>query len=253
MRQWRALMPSAAWAGLVGQRPPVQSLAGPSSSPSALPAQPALRCPGKCWLCSDLPVCPLAAKGHRPQGPSLARQGPKLGGTAAASALGLPSGQFGPSRLWMSSPEAGGGGLLNTHCVPVRCWAPRLLTTLCALTGQEQPHGSFTTGCRPLPASRPWGRDKSWGSAPACPRAVPAETRLGRPCPGQPAPPPAQSRPGLPSSASAPQQGPSRGTCCVGKPWLPAPCTDLLRTLQCCAPCVRTASLDAPGGHTRVS
>ena len=60
--------------------------------------QPALRCPGKCRVCSDLPgLPPLPHTGHRPQGPSLARQGPKLGAEQRPAPLVWPLGQSTPA------------------------------------------------------------------------------------------------------------------------------------------------------------
>lgn len=76
--------------GLVGQRRPVQSLAGPSSSPSVAPAA-ALRCPGSAGCVRTSRSAPLPPKGHRPQGPSWPGREPKLVCRAAASALGLAS------------------------------------------------------------------------------------------------------------------------------------------------------------------
>lgn len=79
------LMPARLGVGLVGNSGdrdrPVQGPAEPNSSPSVAPtAALSATPPGSAGVCSDLSsLPPLLQKGHRPQGPSLARQGSKLG------------------------------------------------------------------------------------------------------------------------------------------------------------------------------
>lgn len=83
---------------------------------------------------------------------------------------------------------------------------------------------------------------------PACPRAVPAETRprsgLSR---GSLPHHPHSQGPACPLLGLCPSAGaPPREPAVWGKPWLPAPCTDLLRTLQCCAPLCQDGKSGCP-------
>lgn len=125
------------------------------------------------------------------------------------------------------------------------------------LQARKEPHGSFVNRCRPaFPGSRPWGARGQVVGLCSLPAHVLSRLRpgLGRACPGAACPTTrtVKARP-APSSASAPQQGPlPRNLLCWGSLGSPLPARTSCGPCRAVHLCVRTASLDAPGGHTRV-